>query len=257
MTSRPVSAELKAAIAFAYRDGQRIKAICDELHVERHTVYHALRVHGVPLDPARYRRSASFDEQAVIARYTSTQMTCAAIEREFGLRPSMVSRCLRRHRIPVEQRRVYTSKVDWAEARRLHSTGLSAAEVGRRMGVAHRTVLLAINRSVTGGPDETRWSGESQCVDCGAKINVSSSRCVPCNAKLSVKRDDQGRLYCAKCDKWKDPEEFTPNSTPGRGRAPRCRQCETAARRAWRAANRERDNATNRASKRRRREKAA
>lgn len=242
----------RRAVAMAYTGGKRIKEITETFGVSRPTIYYALRVEGVPLDPARRYLGVRFDESAVVERYTTTQLTAVEIARELGISDGQVLNCLHRHGVEVEERRVYERVYDYAEIRRLHEEdGLTKAEIAKKLGCAFRLVGIALAGGYVG------MQRSSSCVDCGVQVDLASVRCTRCMGLLQVKRDAKGRLWCSPCETWKDEEEFGLDPKSLRGRRAHCRSCETRARRRYRRAHPEKEQAANERLKARRRARKA
>jgi hypothetical protein len=87
----------------------------------------------------------------------------------------------------------------------------------------------------------THWKAsqyKGTCVDCGAQCRTVSKRCRECHLARVTKPavDSAGRVFCTSCEKWLSSALFAFDSRKSeRGfRRLYCRECETAARRAYR-----------------------
>lgn len=160
--------------------------------------------------------------------------------------------------------RVYERKFDWDEARHLRAGGLTYAAIAERFGVTTQAVVFACD-------DEARarqrvrhaaWRASGRCADCGTQNTKDSERCIACAGKARRTRfryDASGQLIavrCAICKSWKPSSEYAKNAAESEGLHAQCRNCNTAMKRRWRAANREWQRASDREYRRRRRAQA-
>lgn len=79
-----------------------------------------------------------------------------------------------------------------------------------------------------------------------------SGYCIPCYGKVRAADDvRETELRCTKCREWKPDDEFARGKTRGRrGRRTYCRPCDSAARKAYREANPEKERAAANRAKR-------
>ena len=178
-------------------------------------------------------RPTVFDPDAIVQRYKESDLSMRQVAAEFGCARGTVHRALRSAGLTGDQSRNrggnWSRKFDWEEARRLQASGMTKIAIAKHLGVTARAVGYAINGASR---------GERSCEGCGRSIDISSEKCSACLGKTLVNRDEDGRVYCARCDTWKDPDAFRPGGPhPARGVAARCRSCETADRKARRHAN--------------------
>lgn len=138
-------------------------------------------------------------------------------------------------------------RFDWDEARRLRRTGMSYAEIARRVGVSPHAVKRACDAHYRNA-DALRQSlyQRGTCSECGEPCSWNRYRqekpiCRDCShvKKATSVRPDS--LYCASCREWKHDNEFAFSrsaSKPRRGRHRQCRACQTEARQAYRERHR-------------------
>lgn len=142
--------------------------------------------------------------------------------------------------------RAYERKFDWDEARRLRATGLSYAEIARRLGVSDSAVNRVCNPALMNAT-ALRLSQffVRKCHYCGGRAvhNPYSPnahhvpRCRDCfnEQKATSVRDTE--LHCALCDTWKPDNDFPWSRAAAlqrRGRHQTCRACCTRARQEYR-----------------------
>jgi len=153
--------------------------------------------------------------------------------------------------------RAYTRKFDWDEARRRHAAG----ETIHRLAAEYGVTRLAVRRVVTPGYLEREnahrkeWMARGRCDDCGGPMNKlsrshGSTRCKPCSDRAQLTTVNGDLAYCSTCKKWLPLDDFHANKTQRKsagGIHGQCRPCNTEWVRKWRAANRDRYNAYQRA----------
>jgi hypothetical protein len=165
-------------------------------------------------------------------------------------------------------------KFDHDEARALHAAGVPVKEIAARVGVT----VTAIYRLVTSGWLERereygrRYQKSALCADCGGPCTRAGhpsqgahgvTLCLTCAKKRDrtrfVEIDGEMHAKCFTCSEMKALDEFAAGNryrdVRPNGVHASCRDCNTAMKRAWRNANREKQRAYDR--ERKRRQKAA
>lgn len=149
-------------------------------------------------------------------------------------------------------------KFDWDEAARMVAGGMSMAAVGRALGVSADAVREAVDPAVRERMAErhARWQRSGTCPVCGGPATRGAGgvqhRCRRCAARAAA-NETATEAKCVSCKRWKPLSEFSRRDSPGRVTRQECRECDTAAKRAWRERNRERERAYQREYKARRR----
>ena len=144
-------------------------------------------------------------------------------------------------------------KFDWDEAARMVAGGMSPAAVGRALGVSATAVRAAVDPAVR--ERMAGWQRSGTCPVCGGPATRAGRvqhRCRRCAAR-AVANETATEAKCVCCKRWRPLSEFSRRDSPGRVTRKECRECDTAAKRAWRERNRERERAYQREYKARRR----
>ncbi len=156
--------------------------------------------------------------------------------------------------------RVYVRKFDWDEARRRHAAGESYAALAREYGVSNSAVQLAC-KDYLRARDQARasaWQSNGVCPVCGGRASrnrtTGQHRCMRCASVAAATSVRDGELRCGTCREWKPDDDFSRSASDSarRERNGTCRACGTVAKREYRARNRERERAYDRAYRRRR-----
>src|SRR3990172_4073356 len=142
--------------------------------------------------------------------------------------------------------RVYEHKFDWDESQRLRREGLTYRTIGERMGVSSTAIALVCNPHTREKfkKRSSEWQKQGTCSVCGGPASQNRSRApYPCKACASEKQAlvTNEEAWCVSCKTWLPHNSFG-TATKKRGRynlRSFCRACEAAARRKYRAENRE------------------
>lgn len=155
--------------------------------------------------------------------------------------------------------RVYTRKFDHDEAARLRAAGWTWLAIAKRFGVTPGAVRYAVLPHVRlqNAASRARFQTSGDCCECGAPCSHRSrgpDRCAACAYAAQVINVRPATLRCITCRRWLPDDRFPSDKTnpARRGRHGQCTACQTAARRDYRARNREADRAYQRAYRRRR-----
>lgn len=141
---------------------------------------------------------------------------------------------------------------DWGEAVRLHESGVSLAEISRRLGVSTRAVTRAVNPNARAKMDEISQrmarNRRQPCLGgCGKLVWMHAvgrnptGYCPQCIRVIKSGDVQDDLLLCQRCEQWKPDDAFCvdPKSPRRRSRRPYCRACDTEVRQEYRLRNKQ------------------